>query len=103
MHSIRLAHPWQSVSDGDTVVWSRKFNWPAELVPNEIVQLVVQQVPASAKIRLNSTPLNSGAAGRFDITSAIAKHNHLAIASPAAEIASSGECPFDVRLEIVAV
>ena len=97
MHSIRLRHPWQSESDGGTIVWTRKFNWPADLVSGEVVQLVVEQTPSSAAITLNGKPLTATATGRFDITSSLAKHNRLAIAAPSADFE---RCPFEVRLEI---
>lgn len=101
MHNIRLRHPWQSQPGGDTTVWSRKFNWPAEATPGETVQLVVEPATVAATLTLNGTSLTTGADGRFDITAMLAKHNLLAITSSVASSGDSEQCPFDVRLEIV--
>jgi len=101
MHTIRLRHPWQRESDGDAIVWSRKFNWPTELTPDETVQLVVESATTAATLTLNDTPLTTEADGRFDITALLAKHNRLAITSLAASSDDLEKCPFEVRLEIV--
>ena len=100
MHTIRLRHPWQCEPDGDVVVWSRKFNWPSELMPGERVHLVVEPVAVGTVLRLNGTVLAGENAGRIDITSQIATHNLLAITSAGAPPDDSQKCPFEVRLEI---
>ncbi len=101
MHTIRLRNPWQCEPDGDVVVWSRKFNWPAELMPSERVQLVVEPVTVGTLLQLNGTVLASENLGRIDITSLIAKHNLLAVTSTGAPPDDPQKCPFEVRLEIV--
>ncbi len=101
MHTIRLRHPWQCQLDGDIAVWTRKFNWPAELEADEVVQLVVESMTAETTFALNDEVLTEETTGRFDITSLLAKSNQLAITTPAAPSDDSGKCPFEVRLEIV--
>ena len=101
MHSIRLRHPWQCETAGDVTVWSRKFNWPAELESGESVQLAVEPISAAASITLNGEPLVDNLAGRFDISASVAKHNQLTIACASSPSTSTGKCPFDVRLEVV--
>ncbi len=101
MHTIRLRHPWQSQHVGDTTVWSRVFNWPAEPTPGEIVRLVVEPIDQGTTVSLNDAPLVSEPNGQFNITTLIAKSNRLAISTPAAPSDDSEKCPFEVRLEIV--
>ncbi|NOZ38693.1 MAG: hypothetical protein GXP24_00525, partial [Planctomycetes bacterium] len=93
MHSIRLRHPWQCERTDDTHVWSRKFNWPAELMPGETVQLVVEPMPLAATPTLNGTTLTTDANGGSDITSLLVKHNLLVITSSAASSGDPGRCP----------
>ncbi len=107
MHTIRLRHPWQCQLDGNSTVWTRNFNWPAELEAGEVVQLVVEPMAAETPLSLNDVSLNDAVlteetTGRFDITSLLAKSNRLAITTQAAPSDDSGKCPFEVRLEIVA-
>ena len=102
MHTIRLRHPWQCQLDGNSTVWTRKFNWPAELEAGEAVQLVVESMTVVTTLALNDVVLTGEPTGRFDITSLLAKSNRLAITTPAAPSDDSGQCPFEVRLEIVA-
>ncbi len=101
MHTIRLRHPWQCEINGESTVWSRKFNWPAEPTPGEIVRLVIEPISASATVSLNGTLLGIDSSGLFDITASVAKHNLLTIEAPADSPMDSTKCPFDVRLEIV--
>ena len=101
MHTICLRHPWQCQLDGNSTVWTRKFNWPAELEAGEIVQLVVEQLTAETTLTLNDVLLAEDVSGRFDITSLIAKSNRLAITTSSSPSDDSGQCPFEVRLEIV--
>ncbi len=100
MHTIRLRRPWQCQLDGNSTVWTRKFNWPAELEAGEVVQLVVEPMTSEATLSLNDAVLAEETSGRFDITSLIAKSNRLAITTSAAPSNDSGQCPFEVRLEI---
>jgi len=100
MHSIRLRHPWQSELHGNTTVWSRKFNWPAEPTPGEIVQLVVEPISSTTTFSLNDTPLTPVTDGRFDITALIAEHNRLMITTAASPPSDTKKFPFEVRLEI---
>ncbi len=107
MHTIRLRHPWQCQLDGDVAVWTRKFNWPAELEAGEIVQLVVESMTSETTLTLNNAALNNvvlteESTGRFSITSLLAKSNRLAITTQAAPSGDTEQCPFEVQLEIVA-
>ena len=102
MHTIRLRHPWQCQLDGNSTVWTRKFNWLAELEAGEVVQLVVEPMTAETTLALNDVALAKETTGRFDITPLIAKSNRLVITTPSAPSDDSGQCPFEVQLEIVA-
>jgi len=100
MHSIRLRHPWQCEQCDDTAVWSRKFNWPAESTPGEIIQLVIEPISSGTVVSLNGTSLKMAVGGHFDITLLMTRHNRLTITAPVDSSDDPGKCPFDVRLEI---
>lgn len=102
LHTIRLRHPWQCESAGDTIVWSRKFNWPAELPDGELVQLVIENSSPTVTVTLNETALAFDRATSSEITNLLSTHNRLAISSPADENQSAEQCPYQVRLEVVA-
>ena len=103
MHSIRLRHPWQSEADDDVIRWSRKFNWPAELTPEEVVHLVVESSVQPTAISLNNSPLPLDSSNRYVVTALLAPHNQIVVEidSPPAETAES--CPLEVRLEISSI
>jgi len=102
MHTIRLREPWQQETLVDGVVrWSRCFNWPTRLLPNETLWLIVSPLPGGTDVWLNGQPLGSAPqqpAGRFDTTSLATDRNLLVIHLPG----TSGDdtFPLDVRLEI---
>jgi len=100
MHSIRLRHPWQCQPVGEGSLWSRKFNWPAELEDGETVWLVVAGEAPQAAPLLNSQPLDAASAGRYPVTSLLVGHNLLALSHVKPPPANIRDCPFDVRLEI---
>ena len=101
MHSIHLRHPWQSEPQADSVVWSRAFNWPAKLDAGEVVQLVVEKVPASASVRLNDRELGAASQIRFDVTSLLAARNKVTIFIAESESTPAERFPYEVRLDIV--
>lgn len=94
IHTIRLREPWKSELRGGQTVWTRNFNWPAGLTAREVVWLVIENLPASTGVEVNSQQLIADSPGKFNITKLIAESNRIAIATPTAA------CPFDVRLEI---
>ena len=102
MHSIRLRHPWQCEPIAEGCCWSRSFNWPAGRTSGEAIWLVVERLPDQAIVQLGGEPLTLDAQGRVDVTQSLAPVNRLTIelVDPAPEVPL--ECPFDVRLEIVA-
>ncbi len=100
MHSIRLRHPWQCQACNAGARWQRSFNWTAAINAGESVRLVIEGLPATATVQLNKQPLTGE--GIFDITTALAPHNQLAIEIADTEPSNSTECPYDVRLEITA-
>lgn len=100
VHSIRLRHPWQCETTGGAVVWSRKFNWLAELAPGEIVQLVIEPINSDASVVLNGAQLAADTAERRDVTELLSRHNRLEISSPVPQGEPAQRCPYDVRLEI---
>ncbi|MEM8944617.1 MAG: hypothetical protein AAGD11_05480 [Planctomycetota bacterium] len=102
MHSIHLRHPWQCESVGDVIVWSRKFNWPAELDASEAVQLVVEKLPALARVTLNDSELGTASSVRFDVTSLLASHNSVTISLAGDDSIPTERFPYEVRLDIVA-
>jgi hypothetical protein len=105
MHSIRLRHPWQCQPDGDSALWSRRFNWPAGLAFGEVAWLIIDEFAESAAIelivKLNGATLSAESAGRYLVTTRLARHNQLTISHPSPPPASPRHRPFEVRLEIV--
>ncbi len=97
MHTIRLRRPWTHERAGGQTVWKRSFNWPAGLTPREVVWLVIEGLPATANVQVNSEHIVPDTPGKFDITKLIAESNRIAIT-----LADYGtdQCPFEVRLEI---
>ncbi len=102
MHTIHLRHPWQCELCEGRVRWSRHFNWPAGVLPQETVWLVVDPLPASAMVQLNGGHGLSASSDRlptqFDVTSIIAERNQVVV-----ELAGQGDevrFPLSVRLEI---
>ena len=101
IHTIRLKQPWQCESLADGSRWSRCFNWPAGVLPQETVWLVVEPLPEGATVQLNGRalvdPLDRPLA-RFDISALIADRNQVVIqlAGPSEE----DQFPLRVRLEI---
>ncbi len=93
IHSIRLREPWQCEPREGGVCWSRTFNWPAGLTPREKVWVVIEPLPADARVTLNGQQLT----GDLEVTSLIAMHNRLEIEVPAV---GAAELPFAVRLDI---
>jgi hypothetical protein len=93
IHSIRLREPWQCEPREDGVSWVRTFNWPAGLTPREKVWVVIEPLPAGARVSLNGQEL----AGDLEVTRLIEMHNRLEIELPGA---AAGELPFSVRLDI---
>ena len=102
MHSIHLRHPWQSEVQAGTVVWSRAFNWPAKLDVGEVVQLVVEKVPASARVMLNDHELGAASQIRYDVTSLLVARNEVKISIAESESMPDERFPYQVRLNIVA-
>jgi len=100
MHTIRLRHPWQCQPDGEGSLWSRKFNWPAELTPDEVAWLVVEGMVASAIVTLNDQPLVAESTGRYKVTTLLVGHNRLTLTHDEPPPENLRDCPFDVRLEI---
>lgn len=101
MHTIRLRHPWECQACDAGVRWLRPFNWPTGLTDGETARLVVEGLPNTAKIVLNEQVLVLVGEGVFDISTALVRHNRLAIEISGAEPTDQTECPYDVRLEIV--
>lgn len=101
MHSIRLRHPWKSSPHNAGLCWSRSFNWPAGVLPQEKASLVILGLPDTAVVSLNEKPLAADEAGQFDVTRLLAPHNKLTIEVAVGKPTGATECPFDVRLEIV--
>ena len=101
IHTIRLRHPWQCEPSEVGTRWLRSFNWPAGLTPRELARLVVEGLPASAAVELNGMRLAATADEQFDITALLGPTNRLAIEVSDPAAANNGDCPFDVRLEIV--
>lgn len=93
VHSIRLREPWQCEARGDCVCWSRSFNWPAGLTPREKVWIVIDNLPAEARVLLNGLPLD----GNLEVTRLIRLTNRLEIELPESE---EGKFPLQVRLDI---
>ena len=102
LHTIRLRHPWQCETNSDVIVWSRKFNWPAEPDESERVRLVAEGLPTSAQWTLNGQPITPNSPTTHDITDLIAIHNRLLITIAAPEGDPPERFPYEVRLEIVA-
>ncbi len=100
VHTIRLRHPWQCESSADAIVWSRKFNWPAELSDDERVQLVIENAPAAITVTLNESAVSCNESGPADITKLLAVHNRLMI-STANDAPPPERFPCEVRLEII--
>jgi hypothetical protein len=101
IHTIRLRHPWACELEGALAIWSRPFNWPAGLVAREVVWLVIDTLPAEARVEFNGQSLTADeASGRFDVTPLIAEHNRLSITVTDPTGAKENRCPLDVRLEI---
>ncbi len=100
-HTIRLRHPWQCETTSDGALWSRKFNWPAEVEPGESISLLIQPVAQARAITLNGKSLPTGSTKPLDITGLIAVHNSLTINCAESTGVESGACPFEVRLEIL--
>ena len=98
MHTIRLRHPWQCEIDDEGFLWSRKFNWPAELAPGEVVHLVIEPLAHATVIALNEMPLIALSQQPLDVTHLLRPHNLLQITCPGSSVAD--QCPFDVWLEI---
>lgn len=101
-HTIRLRHPWQCELSGETVIWSRKFNWPAELANDEAVQLVIEHATTADIFTLNDSTLDFDPAQPIDITSLLRGHNRLTISSDVVDDRTYEKFPYEVRLEIVA-
>ncbi len=99
-HTIRLRHPWQCESGEDTVVWSRKFNWPAELSEDEGVRLVIKNAPPAITVTLNESAVLFDESCPADITQLLAIHNRLVI-SAANSAPPPERFPYEVRLEII--
>lgn len=93
IHSIQLREPWQCESCGAGVLWSRKFNWPAGLTPREKVWVVVDPLPADARVSLNGQLLT----GDLEITRLVGLTNRVEIELPNGR---AGELPFAVRIDI---
>jgi hypothetical protein len=93
IHSIRLREPWICESREDCVCWIRTFNWPAGLTPREKVWVVVEELPAGARVSLNGQLL----ADDLEVTKLIGLTNRLEIELPGER---AGERPFQVRLDI---
>lgn len=93
IHSIRLREPWQCEPREGSARWIRTFNWPAGLTRREKVWVVVDPLPAGARILLNGQQL----AADLEVTSLIAPYNRLVIEVPGER---AGELPFAVRLDI---
>lgn len=102
LHTIRLRHPWQCETTSDAIVWSRKFNWPAEPDERERLRLVAEGLPTSAQWTLNGQPIAFQPPTTCDITDLIAIHNRLLITIAASEGDLPERFPYEVRLEIVA-
>ena len=98
-HTIRLRHPWQSEAIEDRVLWSRKFNWPAELTGSEVVRLAIEPIADAASITLNDAPLRAEPAMPIEVTDLLRGHNRLEITCRDEQ--PTEQCPFEVRLEIV--
>ncbi|QEG32809.1 hypothetical protein [Bythopirellula goksoeyrii] len=93
IHSIRLREPWQCEPCESGVRWSRSFNWPAGLTPREKVWIVVDPLPADARVTLNGQSLGEG----LEITRLIGLTNRVEIELPQGR---AGELPFAVRIDI---
>ena len=101
MHTIRLRHPWTCELHDGMAHWSRGFNWPAGLTPREVVWLVIDPLPADARVELNGQPLSAAEVpGRFNVTSLIGEYNRVIIQLSESTGATKSECPLDVKLEI---
>ena len=93
IHSIRLREPWQCEPCAEGVVWSRSFNWPAGLTPREKVWIVVEPLPADARVSINGQPLSN----ELEITKVIGLTNRVEIELPQGR---AGDLPFAVRIDI---
>lgn len=102
MHTIRLRHPWQCEPGEQGCRWLRPFNWPAGILPQESVRLVIEGLPPEASVHLNGTPIRPQSGEVYDITGTIQLANRLMIECQGQPQAGNVECPFNVRLEIEA-
>lgn len=93
IHSIRLREPWQCEPCGQGALWVRTFNWPAGLTRREKVWIVIEPRPEGAQISLNGQRLSD----TLEVTHLLALYNRLEIELP---VATAGELPFAVRLDI---
>ena len=101
IHTIRLRHPWTYQLRDGMVHWSRGFNWPAGLTPREVVWLVIEPLPADARVEFNGQILSAdNTPGRFNVTSRIAEYNRLIISVSDPTGATESKCPLEVKLEI---
>jgi hypothetical protein len=93
IHSIRLREPWSCEPRGERACWVRTFNWPAGLTARERVWVIVEPLPAGAKVSLNGHTL----AGDLEVTKLIEPYNRLEIEVPGP---TGDGVPFEVRLDI---
>jgi hypothetical protein len=96
MHAIRLREPWEEESLAGRRMYRRFFNQPTGLGPEDVVQLVIEPLPADAVVSLNGRPLPTDNA-LWNIAAQLQPRNEITI-----EVAGkAGGRPFgEVRLEI---
>ena len=121
-HSIRLRDPWKcEESAGGDVRWTRRFNRPTGLEPDDLVWLMIGGLPEDAAVHVNGAPV-PGATGvspvhgaledptcdtpvpprQFDLTPVLAESNRIEILlKPQASSLKPHSFPFDVRLAII--
>ena len=82
-HRIRLRQPWQTERASDSIRFTRGFNRPTGLDPQESLWLVIESTAASGTASLNNSLLGSVVADRqetsFDITPQLENRNNITI------------------------
>lgn len=92
-HSIHLREPWNREPCDQGVRYSRTFNWPAGVGPEEQIWIVAEPRLPQASFSLNGTLLG----GELEVTHLIRRHNRLEIVLPSD---AEGKLPCEVRLNI---
>lgn len=116
-HSIRLREPWQCRSaEGGANCYARSFHRPTGLESDDLVWLVIVDLPPAATVLVNGVApqaqasasvssvygLQPATSPAFDLTPHLAETNNIQITLPSAcSLQPTTSFPFDARLAII--